>query len=213
MISGQFQTALDCNVLVLNRDYMAIRVVRARRAFSLLFRELAEVVSLEEGSYNNYDFQSWCQVSQFRRDFEPDGHDWVATVNFHIAVPRIVRLLFYDRLPRTRNRVKFNRRNIFARDKNSCQYCGKRCPMSELSLDHVVPKSVGGEAVWNNIVCACTKCNIKKGGRTPKQAGMTLIKKPVQPKHNTLVHIHLGHQRYHSWKQFLDHAYWSVELK
>ncbi len=192
---------------------MAIRIVRARRAFSLLFRELAEVVSLEEGSYTNYDFESWCQVSQFRRDFEPDGHDWVATVNFHIAVPRIVRLLFYDRLPRTRSRVKFNRRNIFARDKNSCQYCGKKYSTSELSLDHIIPKSIGGQAVWGNIVCACTKCNIKKGGRTPKQAGMTLVKKPVEPKHNMLMHIHLGHQRYHSWKQFLDHAYWSVELK
>ena len=79
-------------------------------------RDLAEVVSFEQGSYANYDFKSWCEVSQFRRQFEPDGHDWVATVNFDIAVPRIIRLLFYDRLPRSE--VKFNRRNIFARDRN-----------------------------------------------------------------------------------------------
>jgi len=211
MLVGRRQSALDCNVLVLNKHYMAIRIVGARRAFSLLCRELAEVVSLEEGSYSNYDFESWCEVSQFRREFEPDGHDWVSTVNFHIAVPRIIRLLFYDRLPRTE--VKFNRRNIFARDKNRCQYCGKRFPTSELSLDHVIPRSIGGKAMWNNIVCACANCNVKKGGRTPKQAGMRLIQKPVRPKHNPLVHIHLGHQRYRSWKQFLDHAYWSVELK
>ncbi len=211
MIAGRLQSALDCNVLVLNKHYMAIRIVGARRAFSLLCRELAEVVSLEEGSYSNYDFESWCEVSQFRREFEPDGHDWVSTVNFHVAVPRIIRLLFYDRLPRTE--VKFNRRNIFARDKNSCQYCGKRFPTSELSLDHVVPRSMGGAATWTNIVCACAKCNVKKGGRTPKQANMHLTQKPVRPKHNPLVHIHLGHERYRSWKQFLDHAYWSVELK
>ncbi len=211
MIAGQLQSALDCNVLVLNRHYMAIRIVGARRAFSLLCRELAEVVSLEEGSYSNYDFESWCELSQLRRQFEPDGHDWVSTVNFHIAVPRIIRLLFYDRLPRTE--VKFNRRNIFARDKNKCQYCGKRFSTSELSLDHVIPRSMGGTATWTNIVCACAKCNVRKGGRTPKQAGMHLILKPVRPKHNPLVHIHLGHERYHSWKQFLDHAYWSVELK
>jgi 5-methylcytosine-specific restriction endonuclease McrA len=211
MIAGRLQSALDCNVLVLNRHYMAIRIVGARRAFSLLFRELAEVVSLEEGTYSSYDFQSWCEVSQFRREFEPDGHDWVSTVNFHIAVPRIIRLLFYDRLPRTD--VKFNRRNIFARDKNKCQYCGKRFPTSELSLDHVIPRSMGGKSMWENIVCACANCNVKKGGRTPKQASMSLIKKPVRPKHNPLVHIHLGHQRYRSWKQFLDHVYWSVELK
>jgi len=211
MIATQQQSALDCNVLVLNKHYMAIRIVGARRAFSLLFRKLAEVVSVEQGNYWNYDFDSWREVSDFRRRFEPDGHDWVATVNFHIAVPRIIRLLFYDRLPRTE--VKFNRRNIFARDKNKCQYCGKRFPTCELSLDHVIPRSMGGKSNWENIVCACAACNVKKGGRTPKQAGMKLIQKPVRPKHNPLVHVHLGHQRYRSWKQFIDHAYWSVELK
>jgi len=211
MIAAEFKSGLDCNVLVLNKHYMPIRIVGARRAFSLLFRDLAEVVSFEQDGYSNYNFQSWCEVSQFRRNFEPDGHDWVSTVNFYIAVPRIIRLLFYDRLPR--NEVKFNRRNIFARDKNKCQYCGKRQRTSELSLDHIIPKSMGGKSAWENIVCACAKCNVKKGGRTPRQAGMTLIQKPVKPKHNPLVHIHLGHQRYRSWKQFLDHAYWSVELK
>jgi 5-methylcytosine-specific restriction endonuclease McrA len=190
---------------------MPIRIIGVRRAFSLLFRDLAEVVSLEEGRYSNYDFESWCEISRFRRDFEPDGHDWVSTVNFYIAVPRIIRLLFYDRLPRSE--VKFNRRNIFARDKNKCQYCGKRQPTSELSLDHVIPRSMGGKSVWENIVCACTKCNVKKAGRTPRQAGMTLFRKPVKPRHNPLLHIYLGHHRYRSWKQFLDHAYWSVELK
>jgi 5-methylcytosine-specific restriction endonuclease McrA len=211
MFASKVKSGLDCNVLVLNKHYMAIRIVGARRAFSLLFRDLAEVVSLEQGKYSNYNFQSWCEVSQFKRNFEPDGHDWVSTVNFYIAVPRIIRLLFYDRLPRTD--VKFNRRNIFARDKNRCQYCGKRYRTSELSLDHVIPRSVGGKAVWENIVCACAECNVKKGGRTPKEAGMTLIQKPVKPRHNPLVHIHLGQQRYRSWQQFLDHAYWSVELK
>jgi len=211
MVAGEIKSGLDCNVLVLNKHYMAIRIVGARRAFSLLFRDLAEVVSLEKGQYSNYDFASWCEVSQFRRHFEPDGHDWVSTVNFYIAVPRIIRLLFYDRLPPSD--VKFNRRNIFARDKNRCQYCGKRYPTSELSLDHVIPRTMGGKSVWENIVCACTNCNVKKGGRTPKRAGLTLVRKPLKPKHNPLIHVHLGQDRYRSWQQFLDHAYWSVELK
>jgi 5-methylcytosine-specific restriction endonuclease McrA len=211
MIASQYKSGLDCSVLVLNKHYMAVRIIGAKRAFSLLFRQLAEVVSLEQGAYANYNFRSWCEVSEFKRNFEPDGHDWVSTVNFYVAVPRIIRLLFYDRLPRAE--VKFNRRNIFARDKNCCQYCGKRYPTSELSLDHVVPKSAGGKSTWENMVCSCTKCNVKKGGRTPKQAGLTLIQKPAKPKHNPLVHIHLGQPRYKSWQQFLDHAYWSVELK
>ena len=163
MIAGESQSGLSCSVLVLNKHYMAIRIVGAKRAFSLLCREMAEVISFERGTYANYDFKSWCEASQFRRQFEPKGHDWVATVSFD--VPRIIRLLFYDRLPRSE--VKFNRRNIFARDRNCCQYCGKRFPTSELSLDHVVPRSMGGGATWENIVCACMRCNVKKGGRTP----------------------------------------------
>jgi 5-methylcytosine-specific restriction endonuclease McrA len=211
MIAPEYQSALACNVLVLNKHYMAVRIVSVKRAFSLLFRELAEVVTFEQGKYLSYNFESWRDVSEFKRNFEPDGNDWISTVNFYIAVPRIIRLLFYDRLPQ--NEVKFNRRNIFARDKNTCQYCGKKHPTTELSLDHVIPKSLGGKSVWANIVCSCTKCNVKKGGRTPHDAGMALIAKPVRPRHNPLLHVHLGHQRYRSWKQFLDNAYWSVELK
>jgi hypothetical protein len=211
MIAGQYKSALDCNVLVLNKHYMALRIVGARRAFSLLARELAEVVSYEEGRYSNYNFESWCEVSQFRKQFQPDGHDWVSTVNFYVAVPRIIRLLFYDRLPR--GQVKFNRRNIYARDGNKCQYCGKAFTTNELSIDHIIPRSMGGRSVWENVVCACTKCNVRKGGRTPHDAHMTLITKPVKPNRNPVIHIHLTHTRYHSWKQFLDNAYWSVELK
>ena len=210
MIAGQLQSGLGCRVLVLNKHYMALRVINVRRAFSLLFRNQAEVISCDQGSYSNYDFDSWRQLSELRREFEANDHDWISTVNFDIAVPRIIRLLFYDHLPR--KPVKFNRRNIYARDRNRCQYCGEKYPTSELSLDHIIPRSMGGRASWDNVVCACTKCNVKKGGRTPKQAHMTLVAKPVKPKRNPVIHLHLKHQRYHSWKQFLDNAYWSVEL-
>ena len=154
MECAPIKSGLDSGVLVLNRNYMAVHVTRARRAFSLLFRDLAEVVSVESGQYYSYDFENWCEVSQFRREFEPSSHDWVSTVDFPIVVPRIIRLLCYDRLPlRT---IKFNRRNIFLRDGNRCQYCGKKFPMTELSLDHVIPRSLNGKASWENIVCACT---------------------------------------------------------
>ncbi|MCF7974391.1 MAG: HNH endonuclease [Phycisphaerae bacterium] len=202
---------LDCNVLVLNRHYMAVRIVGVRRAFSLLCRNIAEVVSVEQGAYYNYNFQSWCELSELKQTFEPDGHDWISTVNFNVAVPRIIRLLFSDRLPG--KEVKLNRRNLFARDNNQCQFCGKRFSTRELSLDHIIPRSQGGLSTWENLVCACLTCNAKKGCRTPKQAHMQLIRPPRQPKRNPMVHVHLGNHRYRSWKQFLDHAYWSVELK
>lgn len=204
-------SVLDNSVLVLNKHYVAIRVVNVRRAFSLLFRQMAEVVHIERGQYLSYDFESWRDVSQFKRRFEPDGHEWIRTVRFEIAVPRIIRLLLYDRLPR--QQVKFNRRNIFVRDQNRCQYCGKRYPTTELSLDHVIPRSRGGESVWENVVCCCLKCNVRKGGRTPAEAGMRLIGPPKKPRRSAVIKIGLSDGKYASWKQFLDHAYWNVELK
>ena len=87
--------------------------------------------------------------------------------------------------------MKFNRRNIFARDNNQCQYCGQKFPTSELSLDHVIPRSQGGQSTWENIVCACVECNVRKGGRTPKQAHMTLIRKPEKPKRSPMLNLKL----------------------
>jgi hypothetical protein len=204
-------SALNCHVLVLNKHYMAIRVVGVKRAISLLARELAEVIVLEKGQYANYDFNTWLEVSELKRQFEPEANDWIHTIKLSVAVPRIVRLLFYDRLPK--KDVTFNRRNIYARDGNRCQYCGRRLPTTDLSLDHVIPRSLGGQTNWENIVCACLECNVKKGGRAPHDASMKLITKPVKPKRSPVISINLGDGRYHSWKQFLDHAYWSVELK
>jgi 5-methylcytosine-specific restriction endonuclease McrA len=208
--------ALSANVLVLNKFYQAIRVINVKRAFSLLCKELAEVVHIEADAagrtqWQNLKFDDWRELSQLKYEFEPEGYEWIHTVRFQVAVPRIIRLLGYDKLPR--QDVKFNRRNIYARDGSRCQYCGKKMPTTELSLDHVIPRSQGGRASWENIVCCCIKCNVKKGGRTPVQAHMHLITKPIKPKRSPVINIRLADERYSSWKQFLDNAYWTVELK
>jgi 5-methylcytosine-specific restriction endonuclease McrA len=202
---------------MLNAHYVALRVISARRAFRLLFKRdaydspLAEVVSVEDGRYVSYDFDDWRELSELRRQFEPAEHDWVRTVRFHIVVPRIIRVLCYRKLPR--QEIKFNRRNIYARDHNRCQYCGCRSSTSELSLDHVVPRSRGGDNSWENVVACCVRCNVKKGGRTPAEAGLRLITPPVKPRRSPVVNISLSRAKYSSWQQFLDHAYWNVELK
>jgi 5-methylcytosine-specific restriction endonuclease McrA len=204
-------TALNASVLMLNRLYMAVRVINAKRAMSLLYCEQAEVVAVENGQFLSYDFSDWLEVSAAKARFEPEHHDWIQTVRFQIAVPKIVRLLGYDRLPRAD--VKLNRRNLFARDHNTCQYCGKRFPPSELSVDHVVPRSQGGTTTWENVVCACVKCNVRKGGRTPVQANLHLVTKPRRPRRSPVLTIKLSEAKYASWRQFLDFAYWNVELK
>lgn len=204
-------SGLDAKVLVLNKLYMAVRVISARRAFCLLSKSLAEVIHVDEGQYLSYDFDSWAEIADLQRQFEHDRHDWVRTVRFEIAVPKVIRLLGYDRLPD--QRVKLNRRNLFARDRNRCQYCGKYFPTNELSIDHVTPRAHGGQDTWENLVCACVRCNARKGGRTPEQANMKLCKKPVRPRRNPQIAVRLGQDRYQSWKAFLDNAYWSVELR
>lgn len=206
-------SGLNASVLVLNRHYMAVHVVNVRRAFGLLVNALAEVIHIEDGQYTNHDFDSWREISDLRAAFKErsPNEDWVRSVNFEVCVPRVLRLLHYDRLPK--QQVRLNRRNIFARDANLCQYCGKRFPTSELSLDHVLPTCRGGGASWENLVCACVRCNVRKGGRTPQEAGMKLIQKPVRPKRSPMLTIKLGNPKYASWKNFLDNAYWTVDLK
>jgi len=202
---------------MLNAHYVALRVISVRRAFALLFKEdaeqrpVAEIVHVEDGRYVSYNFADWAELSQFhRQEFQPAEHDWVRTVHFDVAVPRIIRVLTYNRVPK--QQVKFNRRNIYARDRSSCQYCGKRFSTADLSLDHVVPRSQGGGTTWENLVCCCLKCNVRKGGRTPAQAHMKLISIPRKPARSPVISIKLSEARYRSWRQFLDHAYWDVEL-
>ncbi|GJQ47855.1 hypothetical protein KsCSTR_25170 [Candidatus Kuenenia stuttgartiensis] len=210
----QQAVSLESSVLVLNKFFMALHVISAKRAFTLLCKHIAEVVSVDEGKYNSYNFESWRDVSSYKVSLgltDDDTTSWVKTVSFSIEVPKIIRLLTYDKFPQSS--LKFNRRNIFARDENKCQYCSKRFPVSELSFDHVIPRAHDGKTTWENVVCACTECNKRKGGRTPEQAGMKLTRIPVKPKHSPVLRLKLRFEKYESWKQFLDEAYWSVPLK
>lgn len=212
-------SALGLSVLVLNRSFVAVHVVNVRRAIGLLFRRLAEVVHVEAGQYAAHNLESWRELSQLWAEFRDAeagdaslAHsDWVRAIGYELQAPRVIRLTEYDRVPR--QSLRFNRRNVFARDGNRCQYCGLQFPMSELSLDPVVPRSRGGTTSWENIVCACVECNVRKGGRTPQEARMDLIRLPARPKRSPLLALKLGNPRYESWKNFVDRAYWLVDLK
>jgi 5-methylcytosine-specific restriction endonuclease McrA len=203
--------SLALSVLVLNRSFVAVHVTNVRRAITLLFRQLAEVVHIEDGRFAAHTLESWRELSELRSSFRIPGEDWVRGVGYELQAPRVIRLMTCDRGPR--QGVRFNRRNVFARDGNLCQYCGKSFPMSELSLDHVVPRSRGGITSWENIVCACVACNVRKGGRTPHEARMHLIRQPVKPRRSPLLSIKLGNPKYESWRSFVDSAYWNVDLR
>lgn len=193
---------LGTNVLVLNRFFMAVRVVDVRRAFTLLYRECAEVIDMESGAvFQSYDFESWCELSELTAMDKQPGEEYLQTTRFELRIPRILRLTRFEKM--LMQTVRFNRKNLFARDDQTCQYCGRHAPLSQLSMDHVIPRSHGGSTSWENIVCCCLKCNGRKGGRTPKQARMKLLRTPARPRVNPLMVQNVDDPRYASWKTFL----------
>ena len=197
---------LDKQVLVLNRLWQAVNVCSVRRAFALLCQGHAQVV-YEDGNNNflTHDFSSWREFSQR----EPED-DMVHTISFKIRMPRVIVLLLFDRLPA--KEVKFTRHNVFERDKNTCQYCGKIFDRKELNLDHIIPRDRGGMTSWENIVCSCIPCNTRKGNHLPHEAGMRLVRKPERPRWRPFLHLTFGGHQHDSWKHFVDVAYWNVEL-
>jgi 5-methylcytosine-specific restriction endonuclease McrA len=202
---------LEASVLVLNRLYLAVRIVNVRRAFGLLCREMAEVIHLEEGRFANYTFDSWREISLLRVEERQPHDDWIRAVNFEIQVPRVIRLLAFDRIPK--QKLHLSRRNILARDSHTCQYCGRHFPTQQLSLDHVIPKSRGGMTSWENVVCACLTCNVRKGGRTPHEAKMKLVRSPVKPQSNPMLALKLRNPKYESWRTWLEGVYWEIGAK
>jgi 5-methylcytosine-specific restriction endonuclease McrA len=193
---------IDSAVLVLNRNYQPVHVTSVKRAFSLLYQGVAKAI---DAQYKLYEFDDWAALSATQ--------DCITTVNRSIRVPRVLVLSAYEYLPK--GRVRFSRLNIYARDHDTCQYCGRTLPRSELNLDHVVPRCDGGKTTWENVVCSCVPCNLKKGGRTPEQAGMKLLRKPFRPRWTPLFRGAIRRVTYREWLPFLrleDASYWNVEL-
>jgi 5-methylcytosine-specific restriction endonuclease McrA len=183
---------LDSSVLVLNRSYVPVHVTTARRAFSLIYQDVARVVNAE---YRTLAFEEWVSA-----DGSCDG-DSVGTPSGAIRLPRVIVLRHFDRVPR--RHVRYSRVNVFARDKYTCQYCGERPPRAELNLDHVVPRALGGRTTWENVVACCVECNRRKGGRTPHQARLRLQRRPERPRWTPLLGLVAAQPRYDEWRPFL----------
>jgi len=196
---------INTGVLVLNRSYMPVHITTVRRAFSLMYQGMARAIN---DQYEIFNFDDWTQLRPASDD------DVVGVVNGAIKVPRVIVLIAYDRMPK--RHVRFSRLNIFLRDKNTCQYCGRTFPRKSLNIDHVIPRSRGGFSTWENVVCSCHECNRKKGGRTPVEARMRLIRPPRKPRWTPYLGLKFEAHHYKEWMPFLnfvDAAYWNVELQ
>ncbi len=194
---------LNTHVLVLNRYYQPVHVTSVKRALSLLYQGVARAI---DHQYRLYEFADWAALSAA-------NHDSISTVSRRIRIPRVLVLSAYELLPK--GRVRFSRLNIYARDVDTCQYCARQLARSELNLDHVLPRSQGGKTNWENVVCSCLPCNLRKGGRTPEQARMRLFKKPVRPRWTPFFRTASKRVTYREWLPFLtvtDASYWNVEL-
>jgi len=164
---------LDRHVLVLNQSYEPLGVCNVRRAVVLLYLRKAEII-------------------------EPLNHLYLRSVSMQIPVPSIVRLLLYKRVPV--RKIVLSRKNILIRDSFQCQYCGKK--NVPLTVDHIVPRDLGGSVNWENLVCACVLCNNKKGNRDPEEAGMALLRIPRKPDHVSFLRYFVGTLN-EEWKPYL----------
>jgi 5-methylcytosine-specific restriction endonuclease McrA len=166
---------MDGVVLVLNQNYEPLNVCNIPRAFRLVFGFKAEVIE-----YDHAEFRSIRAVHR---------------------APSVIRLQHHIRRPRPR--VKLTRREIFSRDRHTCQYCGRTG--HDLTLDHVVPRHRGGAHSWENLVAACRACNHRKGGRTPDEARLRLLRQPFEPRSDlySLFSPYLEDTRNEAWRSYL----------
>lgn len=192
---------LEQSVLVLNRLWQPVHICGARRAVALLFTGHAEVVHVhDDGDVRAHDLDAWLGISALDR-WHPD--EVLRSPRVRIAVPRIIVLSAYDRMPR--KEIRFSRDNVFQRDSYVCQYCGKRFEARQLNIDHVIPKDKGGPTTWENIVTSCVPCNSRKANKLPQQAKMFPLRSPRQPRWRPLV-TSLRRARLHhkEWAYFVE---------
>jgi 5-methylcytosine-specific restriction endonuclease McrA len=193
-------SVLERPTLVLNRNWQPVNVAPVARALVLLWNDAAHVVDPDD--FRTYGWEDWSRLRP------RDGEPYLQAVTFRLRVPEVLALTRFDR-PRS-TAVTFCRRNIFKRDHAMCQYCGARPGSSELTIDHVLPRSQGGTSTWENCVLACVPCNARKANRTPDQAGMKLKRHPHRPAWRPL--YAMSSVRIESWSKFMSEAYWNVTL-
>jgi 5-methylcytosine-specific restriction endonuclease McrA len=171
--------------LLLNASYEPLKIVHWQKAITLLCQGKVEVISV-------YDRE-------------------IRAVSFSFKLPSVIRLLRYIKIKRRFDYVPFSRANIYARDDHRCQYCGDAFPTTELTFDHVVPVAHCGRKDWENIVTCCISCNRRKGGRTPAEARMHLLRAPRRPESAPAIRITVGiRSAPDSWR---DYLYWNAELE
>lgn len=195
-------------VLVLNKNWLAIGTSPVYKIINLLLSGPTAKAHVIDNMCTPYTWDEWSKIKP------QNENETIATINCQFKIPEVVRLAKYDKYPS--KLIVFSRANIFRRDEYKCQYCGIRPGSEELTIDHIIPRCKGGQTTWQNCVLSCIECNSIKGGRLMHEIkhkkfpqGMSLRKYPIKPKMCDFK-FPLYHE---SWKQWLDSAYWNIELE
>ncbi len=196
---GRESSVLDEKVLVLNRSYQAVQVTTVQRAICHLVKGTAKVITPD---WTTHTLEEWIEASRF---YTNGNGRMIHSPSLSFLVPDAIYLVTFDRLPRVE--VVFSRANLLIRDRYTCQYCGKSVKNpKDRTIDHVLPRSRGGKTTWDNVVLCCRKCNLKKGDRTPEEAGMKLLSKPKAPRWESLIMEDFPKEKKRAWRQFLEYA-------
>lgn len=188
-------SVLDSACLVLNRNWLVTTFLPVRTAIVTCMRDQATVLDPE--TYILHSFEEWAEQTPETLK----NHQWIQTASNQIASPQVIVLKKYgERPPRTLN---FNRPNVYKRDERMCQYCGDQIAFDDMTLDHVIPRSRGGQLDWSNAVAACKECNSQKADKTPKEAGMVLRKQPTKPDWTPKVRLPNNSAILPAWQPFL----------
>jgi 5-methylcytosine-specific restriction endonuclease McrA len=194
-------------VLVLNKAWAVIGTCAMARAIQMLFSTYkngepkARIIDTSE--FATYTWSDWSELQP------KDGDDVIRGHGKDFRVPEVILLTRYDKFPL--RKVKFNRKTLYRRDGFRCAYCGNKFSSEDLSIDHIVPRSRGGQTTWLNCTTSCTPCNMRKGSRTLEEAGLKLLIPPSKPVFDLFKHDSPARPK--SWDQFLSETYWSVELE
>ena len=217
--------AISKKVLVLNKNWCAVGVVKLQRAMTLLFTEYddgepkAKIIT--PPPMGGYEVWTWKDWSDLRPRF---GEDGLVSSTLIYRIPEVLILTRHDAPPK--RQVNFCRKSIWKRDNFTCQYCGKRPPQDECTLDHILPKSLGGGTSWSNCVLACYQCNTQKADRRPEDAyrpkdkekskrwigpsPMRLLQTPQKPEYSV---IKDRTKVLDTWKHWIDKLYWEIPLE
>lgn len=194
---------LNESVLILNRYLLAIQVTNARNAITALTAGRAKVI---DQSYAQYTWEEWVEITPTILEDEEEMEKYAGVLrspSTKIVVPEVIVAVdceFNDPAIKT---IRYSRKNVYERDKNTCQYCGKKCHKKNLTLDHVIPKSKGGRSTWENVVACCLECNGEKKDRLLKELGWKLLKEPKKPRWKSHVGVPFKKAKKEYWDQFL----------